>query len=434
MARVLHMPEVAAGALEAVLQTWGVAAGVPYAKGEVIATVETDKAVVEVEAEEPGVLLRTLVGEGAAVTVGAPIAVVGAPGEPPEAAEPVLAGLPASGGADRPAGVAGAVPAGPPPAGDPPHDASAPRSQPEPPAQARPLPEAPPPPRAPGSGGGSRTPPRVFSSPLARRLAGEAGLRVEDIPGSGPNGRVVRKDVEAAVAARAVRTTEERAYTEIPHTRMRRAIAARLAESKRTAPHFYLRGTARVDALLALRAQLNRGDLRISVNDLVVKAAACAHARVPAMNVTWSEEAVRAYRQVDLAVAVATEAGLVTPVLRDVAGMTVSRVAAVMREYGERARAGRLRQDELEGGTLTVTNLGMYGTEEFAAIVNPPQAAILAVGAARRQPVVDGDAVVAASVLTVTLSADHRPVDGVVAAEWMKVFLELLENPVTILA
>ncbi|WP_157245288.1 dihydrolipoamide acetyltransferase family protein [Nonomuraea typhae] len=420
MARVLHMPEVAAGAQEAVLQTWGVTAGVPYAKGEVIATVETDKAVVEVEAEEPGVLLRTLVGEGATVTVGAPIAVVGAPGEPPEAAGPVLADPPPS-----------AAPAGPPPVRGLPPDV------PSPPGRGRPS-------GAPAAVGGSRTPERVFSSPLARRLAGEAGLRVEDIPGSGPNGRVVRKDVEAAVAARlagepavaepAQASADPGAYTEIPHTRMRRAIAARLTESKRTAPHFYLRGTARADALLAMRAQLNQGDLRVSVNDLIVKAAARAHVRVPAMNVTWSEEAVRAYRQVDLAVAVATEAGLVTPVLRDVAGMTLSRVAAAMREYGERARTGRLRQDELEGGTLTITNLGMYGTEEFAAIVNPPQAAILAVGAARRQPVVEGDAVVAASVLTVTLSVDHRPVDGVVAAEWMKAFLELLENPVAILA
>ncbi|MFI6901920.1 2-oxo acid dehydrogenase subunit E2 [Nonomuraea sp. NPDC050394] len=428
MARVLRMPEVAAGAIQAILQGWAVAAGAPFGKGEVIATVETDKAVVEVEAEEAGVLLRTLVEDGATVEVGAPIAVLGAPGEPPGTPVP-----------DLPEAASGRVDAG-------------------------------------------RTGERVFTSPLARRLAKEAGLRVEDIPGSGPNGRVVRRDVEAAVAAsaKAPRTpaptntpagietpaptntpagietpaptntlahtespaytetpapTETLAYTEIPHTPMRRAIAARLTESKRTAPHFYLRGTAGADALLATRTQLNQGGgPRVSVNDLIVKAAAHAHVRVPAMNVTWTDTAVRAHTQVDIAVAVATPGGLLTPVLRAVERAPVSLVATTLREYGERARTGRLRQDELEGGTLTVTNLGMHGTEEFAAIVNPPQAAILAVGAARQAPVVRDGAVVAATVLTVTLSVDHRPVDGVVAAEWMRVFLSLLENPLAILA
>ncbi|MFI6394491.1 dihydrolipoamide acetyltransferase family protein [Nonomuraea sp. NPDC050540] len=435
MARVLRMPEVAAGAIQAILRGWAVAAGAPFGKGEVIATVETDKAVVEVEAEEAGVLLRTLVEEGATVEVGAPIAVLGTPGEPPGTPVPDVADAPnVTPAAEAPPAPVGALPAdgsaagGPPPGGPP------------------------------GSGQAGRTGERVFTSPLARRLAKEAGLRVEDIPGSGPNGRVVRRDVEAAVAAsaKAPRTpaptntpadietraptntparTETPAYTEIPHTPMRRAIAARLTESKRTAPHFYLRGTAGADALLATRAQLNQGGgPRVSVNDLIVKAAAHAHVRVPAMNVTWTDTAVRAHAQVDIAVAVATPGGLLTPVLRAVERAPVSLVATTLREYGERARTGRLRQDELEGGTLTVTNLGMHGTEEFAAIVNPPQAAILAVGAARQAPVVQDGAVVAATVLTVTLSVDHRPVDGVVAAEWLRVFLSLLENPLAILA
>ncbi|MEV4892492.1 2-oxo acid dehydrogenase subunit E2 [Nonomuraea sp. NPDC055795] len=429
MARVLRMPEVAAGAIQAILQGWAVAAGAPFGKGEVIATVETDKAVVEVEAEEAGVLLRTLVEDGATVEVGAPIAVLGTPGEPsdtpiPEApAAPVPEALPPEALAPE----AGALPAGEPAAGEPPGAGESPGG-----------------PHASGQadahGAAGRTRERVFTSPLARRLAKEAGLRVEDIPGSGPHGRVVRKDVEAAVAAsaKAARTparTETLAYTEIPHTPMRRAIAARLTESKRTAPHFYLRGTAVADALLATRAQLNQGGgPRVSVNDLIVKAAAHAHVRVPAMNVTWTDTAVRAHTQVDIAVAVATPGGLLTPVLRAVERAPVSLVATTMREYGERARTGRLRQDELEGGTLTVTNLGMHGTEEFAAIVNPPQAAILAVGAARQAPVVQDGVVVAATVLTVTLSVDHRPVDGVVAAEWLRVFLSLLENPLAILA
>ncbi|MFI9559644.1 dihydrolipoamide acetyltransferase family protein [Nonomuraea endophytica] len=418
MARVLRMPEVAAGAIQAILQGWSVAAGVPFGKGEVIATVETDKAVVEVEAEEAGVLLRTLVEDGATVEVGAPIAVLGTPGEPPDTPVPDI-----------------------------PETQNIPKDQNVPPVQdvaVRALPDDPPAAGelpVPGQAAAGRTRERIFTSPLARRLAKEAGLRVEDIPGSGPNGRVVRRDVEAAVAAsvKAVQTPAEipqtPAYTEIPHTPMRRAIAARLTESKRTAPHFYVRGTARADALLAMRAQLNQGGgPRVSVNDLIVKAAAHTHVRVPAMNVTWTDTAVRAHTQVDIAVAVATPGGLLTPVLRAVERAPVSLVATTLREYGERARTGRLRQDELEGGTLTVTNLGMHGTEEFAAIVNPPQAAILAVGAARQAPVVQDGAVVAATVLSVTLSVDHRPVDGVVAAEWLRVFLSLLENPLAILA
>ncbi|MBB5078952.1 dihydrolipoamide acetyltransferase family protein [Nonomuraea endophytica] len=420
MARVLRMPEVAAGAIQAILQGWSVAAGAPFGKGEVIATVETDKAVVEVEAEEAGVLLRTLVEDGATVEVGAPIAVLGTPGEPPDTPVPdipeaqnIREALKSPKVPDVPVR---ALPDDPPAASEPPVT---------------------------GPAGAGRTRERVFTSPLARRLAKEAGLRVEDIPGSGPNGRVVRRDVEAVVAASVKVTqtpgytevTPTPGYTEVPHTPMRRAIAARLTESKRTAPHFYVRGTARADALLAMRAQLNQGGgPRVSVNDLIVKAAAHAHVRVPAMNVTWTDTAVRAHTQVDIAVAVATPGGLLTPVLRAVERAPVSLVATTLREYGERARTGRLRQDELEGGTLTVTNLGMHGTEEFAAIVNPPQAAILAVGAARQAPVVQDGAVVAATVLSVTLSVDHRPVDGVVAAEWLRVFLSLLENPLAILA
>jgi pyruvate dehydrogenase E2 component (dihydrolipoamide acetyltransferase) len=225
---------------------------------------------------------------------------------------------------------------------------------------------------------------------------------------------------------------------------MRRAIAARLTASKQEVPHFYLRGSARVDRLLALREKLNTGvredgggqaPVRISVNDLVVKAVARAHAEVPAMNVTWSPDAMRSHDTVDIAVAVATGTGLLTPVLRGVDSTTVSAVARATRDLAERARAGRLRQEELEGGTVSVTNLGMYGTEEFAAIINPPHASILAVGAARREPVVTGKGRLrAATVLRVTLSVDHRAVDGAVAAQWMRAFVGLLERPLQLLA
>ncbi len=284
---------------------------------------------------------------------------------------------------------------------------------------------------------------RVFASPLARRIAKDRGLVLADLTGTGPRGRILRRDVERALAA--VPATPERAAPvdspvslpaagEVPHTRLRRAVANRLTESKQTAPHFYVRATVRADALVALRTELNGGDVKVSVNDLVVKAVAAAHRAVPEMNVVWTPDAVRTFDTVDVAVAVATDRGLVTPVVRDVTALPVSGVAERIRDLATRARDGKLKQDELEGGTISVTNLGMYGVEEFAAIINPPHAAILAVGAVRDEPVVDNGAVVPGKLMTVTLSVDHRPVDGVVAARWLAVLKELLEHPVRILA
>jgi pyruvate dehydrogenase E2 component (dihydrolipoamide acetyltransferase) len=216
---------------------------------------------------------------------------------------------------------------------------------------------------------------------------------------------------------------------------MRRAIASRLTRSSQEAPHFDVHGTARVDRLLRLRARLNgSGGTKVSVNDLVVTAAARAHVQIPEMNVIWLPDAVRRFDSVDIAVAVATDHGLVTPVLRGAGTMTVSAVAAVTADLVARAREGRLRQDELEGATLSVTNLGVYGTEDFSAIINPPQAAILAVGAARSEPVVHKGRLTVGTVMRVTLSVDHRPVDGVLAARWMAAFLALIEDPLRILA
>jgi pyruvate dehydrogenase E2 component (dihydrolipoamide acetyltransferase) len=213
------------------------------------------------------------------------------------------------------------------------------------------------------------------------------------------------------------------------------ATARRLVESKQTVPHFYLRATVRADALLALRAEINEESAeQISINDLVIKAVAGAHRRVPEMNVTWSEDAVRRYRSVDVAVAVATERGLLTPVVRDVGALTVTALSATVRELARRAREGRLKQQELEGGSISVTNLGMFGVEDFGAIINPPHAAILAVGAVRREAVVDGDAVVPGQVMTLTLSVDHRPVDGVLAARWMAQLVALIQHPVRLVA
>lgn len=411
MAQLLRLPEIAAGMDGAVLQAWPIAENTPFAAADPIATVETDKAVVDVEAETDGVILKTLVDPGAEVHVGTPIALVGEQGERVGDLDALLAELGVTTAAEVPA-----------------------------------PPEGPATPVAP-QGNGSRE--RIFASPLARRLAGEAGLGLDEITGSGPNGRIRRADVDAAIAARAARAPAPQpapetpspaepaaaAYTDLPHSRMRNAIAARLTESKQSTPHFYLRGSARIDKLLKLRARLNEGaHVRISVNDLVVKAAARAHQLVPAMNVIWTPAAIRSFPSADISVAIATDGGLVTPVLRAVEQRSVSAVAASVRDFAERARTGALRQEELQGGTLTVTNLGMFGTEEFAAIINPPQSAILAVGAARQEPVVRNGKLNVGTVLRVTLSVDHRPVDGVVAAEWMRAFTALLENPTRILA
>jgi pyruvate dehydrogenase E2 component (dihydrolipoamide acetyltransferase) len=305
-----------------------------------------------------------------------------------------------------------------------------------------PIPEA-----APDLGRGAR----IFSSPLARRLAKEAGLPISDVRGTGPGGRIVRRDVEDATNAHegshigpatagqpsdmaGATGSVAAAYVDIPHTRIRRATAARLTESARDVPHFFLRGTARVDRLLGLRARVNdSGSVRISVNDLVVMAAARAHVLVPAMNVIWAPDAVRSFSGVDISVAVTTDRGLVTPVLSGVDQMSLTAVATANSDLVRRARSGQLRQGELEGGTLTVTNLGMFGAEDFAAIINPPQSAVLAVGRAQKKPVVTRGKLRVGTVMGVTLSVDHRAIDGATAAQWMAAFVSLVEEPVRIL-
>jgi pyruvate dehydrogenase E2 component (dihydrolipoamide acetyltransferase) len=447
MPRLLRMPEVAAGAAEAVLAEWLVAERAEFAAADTLATVETDKAMVDVEADDAGVLLTTLVAPGAHVEVGAPIAVLGQPGEVVPDIGAVLADL----GVAAPAGAAAsATPAA----------APAPSVTSAPPAAASSAAAAPsaaaPAAAAPAGPGGNG---RVFASPLARKIARQSGVAVETITGTGPGGRILRRDVEAAVATHAAAqptaappaaappaaapaaaapaaAAEPPRGGDIPHSRQRRAIAARLTESQQTVPHFYLRATVRAGRLAALRAEINAGlgeSARVSLNDLVVKAVAAAHQRVPEMNVIWTPDAVRTFATVDIAVAVATGRGLVTPVLRDVTAQTITQVAAHTRDLAARARDGQLRQHELDGGTISVSNLGMYGVEEFAAIINPPHAAILAVGAVRDEPVVEDGAVIPGQVMTVTLSVDHRPVDGVIAARWLAALRELLENPLRVL-
>lgn len=426
MARLLRMPEVAANATEAVLADWLVAEDGSFEPADTLATVETEKALVDVEADSAGVMLKALVPAGSQVEVGSPIAVLIDAGEQVEDLDALL----------RELGVSNKVATRTPERREVPEMREVPQTGSAPDVPAEPdVPALDVPADVPASPNG-----RVFASPLARRLAREAGLSVEDIDGTGPRNRILRRDVERALDRRTVPPTRHElpaaaGYEDVPHSRMRRAIATRLTESKQTAPHFYLRATIRVDRLLEVRAELNeRAPVKISLNDLVVKAVGRAHLLVPEMNVVWTEDAVRSYSGVDLSVAVATERGLLTPVVRGVEKLSVSAVAAQVRDLADRARSGRLKQDELDGGTICVTNLGMFGTEDFAAIINPPQAAILAVGAVRQEPVVDDCGLVVGSVMRVTLSVDHRPVDGVDAARWMSALVALLEHPVQILA
>lgn len=453
MAQVLRMPGVSANATEAVLAEWLVAESAEFAAADALATVETDKALVDVEAEAAGVVLKTLVTPGSQVEVGAPIAVLGGVGERVDDLAALLRELGVAEDSTPVVTERRDVPDQPVERTEPEVDpgSGAPLAEPAAvvePASVEPEPEAGPAATAATNGRPAPSPGRVFASPLARKIARDAGLVIEEIPGTGPRQRVLRRDVDAVLASRrtapasapapvASHGVPDDGFEDVPHTRLRRAVAERLATSKREAPHFYVRTTVRVERLLALRAELNEaldGEVKVSVNDLVVKAVALAHERVPALNVTWTDDAVRRWRTADIAVAVATDRGLVTPVLRDVGHRSVSSVAGAVRELAGRAREGRLRQEELEGGSITVTNLGMYGVEEFAAIINPPHAAILAVGAVREEPVVQDGSVVPGSVMSLTLSVDHRPVDGVVAARWLAELTGLLEHPVRLLA
>ncbi len=430
MATIVRMPEVLANASEAALQTWLVKIGDAISVGQPIAEIETEKANVEYSAEVEGTMLRLLVGEGDSVLVGAPIGVIGvdgddvdqilagAAGDPPSATEGSEDAAPATVTAAATVTTAATVPGAP---------ASV----------ARPA----------DSGE------RLFASPLVRRLARERNVDLASITGSGPHGRIVRRDLEKpnvqkadleqpvagpepvgerATSAAPVATEGE--FTDIPHTGMRRAIARRLTESKSTVPHFYVVADCRVDALLELRAKVNESaERKVSVNDFVVKAVAKALVQVPEANVIWTPDASRRFSSVDLAVAVSTDGGLLTPVLRDVQAMGVAAISEAIAELAGRARSGKLKQHELEGGSFAISNLGMYGVDEFSAILNPPQSGILAVGAAKQRAVVDDGQVVVGNVMTVTLSADHRVIDGALGATWLAAFVKLIENPLSIL-
>ena len=447
MATIIRMPEVLAGASEAAIQSWLVQPGQAIAVGAPLAEVETEKAVVEYAAETEGTVLQLLVSEGVSVKVGDPIAVVGAEGEsvPGDLVSPEVSASPE-------VSVSPEVSAAPPVSSEVSVSPEVSGVSPEVSASGAPASELA---WQEGSAGARR-----FGGRLVRRLARERGLDLGRITGTGPGGRIVRRDLdgletsgEAAVASTpavsgaATQSSGETKSTSgetkgtgsaetitVPNTRMRRAIARRLTESKSTVPHFYLVADCRVDRLLALRAEANASSpVKLSVNDFVLKAAAAAFLEVPEANATWGEEAITRYTTVDMSVAVAIDGGLVTPVLRSVERMSLSDIARTVADLAERARGGQLRQHELEGGSFAVSNLGMYGVTEFSAIINPPQSAILAVGRATPQPVVVDDRIEVGQVMTVTLSADHRVLDGALAAQWLAAFVRPVENPLGML-
>lgn len=421
------MPALSPTMTEGNLARWLKAEGDAVKSGDVLCEIETDKATMEFEAVDEGILGKILVPGGTSgVAVNAPIALLLEEGEDASALTAVKPSptptltLPQ-------AGEGGGA------------------------ASLSPLPPA-------GEGPGVRAAAgdRVFASPLAKRIAKDAGLDIKAVKGSGPHGRVVKADVEAAIAAGPVAAPPAAApapaapkpapvpaaanpfgpaFEEIPNSSMRKVIARRLTEAKSTIPHFYLSIDCELDALLKVRAELNgRSDsYKLSVNDFVVRAVALALKKVPAANASWGEEAIRRYTDVDVSVAVATPAGLITPIVRHADHKGLAEISNEMKTLAAKARDNKLKPEEFQGGGFTISNLGMFGIKEFAAIINPPQGCILAVGAGEQRPVVKGGALAVATVMTCTLSVDHRVVDGAVGAEFLAAFKKLIEDPLSML-
>jgi len=407
------MPALSPTMTEGTLARWLVNEGDEVAAGDPVAEIETDKATMEVEAVDEGRLARILVAEGTEhVAVGTVLAVIAAEGESIEEV----------------AATAAAAPPEPAPA----------EAKPEAPPQAAPAVAPPPPepaPQAPAAKGA-----RIFATPLARRLAAERGIDLAQVAGSGPHGRIVKRDIEAfvpGVAAPAAAVLAPAAYEEIRLSAMRKTIARRLSESKRTIPHFYLTVDIELDELLALRKKLNargeRDGIKLSVNDFIIRAMALAIKRVPDANVQFAEDKLLRFARADIAVAVAVKGGLITPVIRGAETKTLVQISAEMKALADKARAGALTPEEYEGGTISLSNLGMYGIKQFDAVINPPQAAILAIGAGEPRAVVKDGEIAVATVMTATLSCDHRAIDGATGADYLAALKDLLEDPLALL-
>ncbi len=414
------MPALSPTMTEGKLAKWLKKSGDAIKSGDVIAEIETDKATMEMEAVDEGTLGQILVPEGTEkVSVNQPIAVLLLEGESAGAAKPAAA---------APAPAAKAEPAS---AGVPKAAAPQPASAPAPKAAAAPAPKA--------SGQ------RVFASPLAKRIAANAGIDLASVHGSGPHGRIVKADVDQAVSGGGARKSAPASkaatpvadfgqpYKEVPNSGMRKVIAARLLEAKTTIPHFYLTIDCVIDEIVKVRKELAETGVKVSVNDFVVKACALALRKVPQANATWTDEAIRLYENVDISVAVATPEGLITPIVRHADKKGLAAISAEVKDLAARAKAKKLKLEEFQGGGFSISNLGMYGIKEFSAIVNPPQVCILAVGAGSERAIVKNGAIAIANVMTCTLSCDHRVVDGAVGAEFLQAFQALIENPIRML-
>ena len=429
------------------LAKWLKKEGDKVKSGDVIAEIETDKATMEVEAVDEGTIAKIVVPEGTQdVAVNDVIAVLAGDGEDVKAAGAGAASAPPKA---APAAEAPAKPAAPAPAAAAPAKAAAPA------AAATPAPQA----AAPQSNGHAR----IFSSPLARRLANEAGIELARISGSGPHGRVIARDVEGAKSGKGLKAPaaapaagapaaapsmsdkqilalfEPGSYEVIPHDGMRRTIAQRLTASVQTVPHFYLTMDCDIGKLLAAREEINAAApkdkekkplYKLSVNDFVIKAMAVALQRIPNCNVSWTEGGMLKHKHSDIGVAVAMPGGLITPIIRNAETKSLSTISSEMKDYAARARARKLKPDEYQGGTTAVSNLGMYGISHFTAVINPPHASILAVGTSEEKPVVRGGKIEIAHMMSVTLSCDHRAIDGALGAELIGAFKMLIENPV----
>lgn len=441
----ITMPALSPTMEEGNLAKWLVKEGDKVKSGDVIAEIETDKATMEVEAVDEGTVAKIVVPAGTeAVKVNALIAILAADGEDVAAA--------AAGGGSAPAAPKAEA-------------APAPKAAEAAPAQAA-ASAAPAPAAAPAVASSGD---RVFASPLARRLAKEAGLDLKAVSGSGPKGRVVKSDIEKAVSTGGAKSAQAAApaaaaapapvlakgasdeavlklfeagsYDLVPHDGMRKTIAKRLQESKQTIPHFYVSVDCELDALLALRAQLNDAAPRkegapaykLSVNDMVIKAMALALRDVPDANVSWTDANMVKHKHADVGVAVSIPGGLITPIIRKAETKTLSAISNEMKDLGKRAKDRKLKPEEYQGGTTAVSNMGMMGVKNFAAVVNPPHATILAVGAGEERVVVKNGEMKVANVMTVTLSTDHRAVDGALGAELLGAFKRYIENPMGML-
>jgi len=421
------MPALSPTMEEGTLAKWHVKAGDKVSSGDVIAEIETDKATMEVEAVDEGVVEVILVPEGTeGVKVNAPIARLSGEGDaaPPPTAEAT------------------------------PKPAAPPANAAPPPADAKPVST----PAAPVAAKTSAE--RLFASPLAKRIASQTGVDLTSIKGSGPHGRIIRADVEAAVGKapakpaaapsaaspaaepRQVLSLEQMgiapgSYDLIPLDGMRRTVARRMTDSFRDVPHFPLSVDIEIDNLLASRgrvnAQLESQKIKASVNDLVIKAAAMALKQVPGANASYTPEGLALHHHADIAMAVAIEGGLITPIVRAAETKGIAQIAKETKDLAERARTKKLKPEEFQGGTFTVSNLGMFGIKSFASIINEPQGAILSVGAGEKRAVVKGDALAIATVMTVTLTCDHRVVDGAIGARFLQVFKAMVEDPIVML-